>query len=111
MPSTDHGRNALRSPRDTQVPRPALPRQIRRALVPLLVWLSLLPASSGFAVTFRWSDGVSSGKPPRIYIEGAGSAMLSDVKAAVPNAPLAQVAPGVWHLRAELQIADGASLA
>jgi parallel beta-helix repeat protein len=61
-------------------------------------------------VTFRYASGDTSGKPPRIYITGPGSAMLSDVRAAVPSAPLAQTAPGIWHLKADLFIENGATL-
>lgn len=67
------------------------------------------------AVTNHWSAGTSEtpNKPPRIYVTGTGShdvQSLSDIKAAVPKAPLEQVAPGVWHLRAELVIENGAKL-
>jgi parallel beta-helix repeat protein len=88
-------------------PRGSLPAALRGLALGLALLAGALSAS---AVTFRWSDGKSTGKPPRIYLEGTGSAMLSDVKAAVPNAPLFQIAPGVWHMRAELQVADGATL-
>lgn len=36
--------------------------------------------------------------------------MLSDVKALYPKAPLTQVSPGVWHLRANLYVEEGATL-
>ncbi|MEY2407615.1 MAG: mannuronan 5-epimerase [Verrucomicrobiota bacterium] len=98
MQLIDHGRKPTRGARGVMG---------RLFLVCLLFWTE----ASTQGATIRWSSGESSGKPARIYIEGAGSVMLSDVRAAVPNAPLAQVSPGVWHLRAELQIADGASLA
>jgi len=35
---------------------------------------------------------------------------LSDVKVGMPTAPLAQVAPGIWHLRANLVMENGAKL-
>lgn len=77
----------------------AVPRTALAAL--LLVWI----ASSANAVTYRWSASTW-----RIYVEGPGSATLSDVKAAMPNAALEQTAPGVWHLRANLYLSDGATL-
>lgn len=76
---------------------------LNRALAAGLALLAGVASAS--AVSFRWSSGSY-----RIYVEGTGSAMLSDVKAALPNAPLFQTSPGVWHLRANLQVADGATL-
>src|SRR6059058_4918921 len=71
-----------------------------------LIWVLLLGGScSARAVTFRWSTNSY-----RIYVTGPGSATLSDIKAALPKVPLTQVAPGVWHLRAELQADNGARL-
>lgn len=62
-------------------------------------------ASQLQAVTYRWSSSTW-----RIYVEGPGSATLSDVKQAMPNAALDQVSPGVWHLRANLYVSAGANL-
>src|SRR5436190_6253448 len=70
-----------------------------------LALLALLSVSSAFAVTFRWSE-----TSYRIYITGPGSATLSDVKAGMPSARLTQVTPGVWHLRANLVMEQGARL-
>ncbi|MFM1769797.1 MAG: hypothetical protein RJA22_2326 [Verrucomicrobiota bacterium] len=64
--------------------------------------LGALPAQ---AVSFRWS--ASSW---RIYIDGPGTASLSDLKAAMPGSALDQVAPGVWFLRANLYVTEGATL-
>lgn len=75
---------------------------LRRLGLAVLLAGWTLPAS---AVTFRWSD-----TSYRIYITGPGAATLSDVKTALPKAPLFQVAPAVWHLRAELQIENGGTL-
>jgi poly(beta-D-mannuronate) C5 epimerase len=75
----------------------------------LLLW----SAAAASAVSIRWSAGTSDPfniKTPRIYVTGPGSAQLSDIKAAVPKAPLEQTAPGVWHLRAELVVEEGARL-
>jgi parallel beta-helix repeat protein len=68
---------------------------------------SFLLAGSTPGATFRWSATSN-----RIYVENGGSATLTDIKTALPNAPLEQVdaARGVWFLRANLQIADGATL-
>jgi parallel beta-helix repeat protein len=65
----------------------------------------LVSASSAFAATFRWSE-----TSYRIYVTGPGSATLSDVKAGMPSARLTQVTPGVWHLRANLVMENGARL-
>jgi parallel beta-helix repeat protein len=71
----------------------------------LMLMLLVGGAGSAFGVTFRWAASSST-----MYIEGPGSAMLTDVKAALPKAPLTQVAPGVWHLRADLELSEGAKL-
>ena len=73
-----------------------------RLLAVLFLGLSLTPA---FGVTFRWSAGSY-----RIYITGPGSATLSDLKAGMPGALVTQVTPGVWHLRANLVMENGARL-
>src|ERR1041384_5431620 len=70
--------------------------------------LALLAASPSFAATFRYSTSNN-----RIYIENGGAAAtLTDVKNALPNAPLDLVStsPKVWLLRANLNIADGSTL-
>ncbi len=61
---------------------------------------------SAHAIEYRWSTGSY-----RIYITGPGSATLSDVRTALPKAPLEQVSPGIWHLRANLVVENGARLA
>jgi len=82
------------------------PRRKKSTWIELLLGLLLLCTSSpAFGVTFRWASSSY-----RIYVTGPGSVMLSDIKAALPNAPLTQVAPGVWHLRADLQVENGATL-
>lgn len=65
----------------------------------------LLSASAAFGVSYRWSAGSY-----RIYVTGPGTVTLSDVKVGMPNAPLTQIAPGVWHLRANLVMEKGAKL-
>lgn len=66
--------------------------------------LLTLPA---FGATFRWASSSN-----RIYVENGGSATLSDIKAALPNAPLDLVDAGnkVWLLRANMLIEDGTVL-
>ncbi len=71
----------------------------------LFALLTLLSASAAYGATFRWSAGSY-----RIYVTGPGSATLSDIKAGMPNALLTQVTPGVWHLRANLVMENGARL-
>ena len=70
----------------------------------LLLW----SASAAHGVSFH--TAIASDGNPRIYITGPGSASLSDVKTALPKAKLEQVAPGVWHLRANLWMEQGARL-
>src|SRR6266542_823302 len=85
---------------------PVCPGRKRATWIGLMLCLPLLGwSSAAFGVTFRWAASSY-----RIYVTGPGSAMLSDLKAALPNAPLTQVAPGVWHLRADLQVENGATL-
>src|SRR6185503_9085387 len=43
-------------------------------------------------------------------VMGPGAVSLSDIKAALPKALLFQVAPGVWHLRANLYLQTNATL-
>jgi parallel beta-helix repeat protein len=65
----------------------------------------ILPASTALGVGYRWSAGSY-----RIYVTGPGTVTLSDVKAGMPNSPLTQISPGVWHLRANLVMENGAKL-
>jgi poly(beta-D-mannuronate) C5 epimerase len=60
-----------------------------------------------YGATFRWASTSN-----RIYVENGGAATLSDIKAALPNAPLDLVdsVNSYWLLRANLQIADGCTL-
>src|SRR5688572_29267565 len=80
--------------------------------VVMLLWPVLgncadLPPSGPPAAIIRWA-----GSSNRIYVENGGSATLSDIKAALPHAPLDLVDPtnGVWLLRVNLMIASGARL-
>src|ERR1044071_7663128 len=72
------------------------------AVILIQLILGFLPA---MAAEIRWS--LSSN---RIYVTGPGSATLSQIKAAQDQAPLEQVADGVWHLRANLIIEEGGQL-
>ena len=80
-------------------------------LLLILILLWTLPAGAAEVgspgPTFRWSATSN-----RIYVENGGSATLSDIKAAVPNAPIDLVDPahGVWLLRADLWIQGGSTL-
>jgi parallel beta-helix repeat protein len=65
----------------------------------------LCSAPAAFAVEFGWSTSSF-----RIYIGGPGTVTLSDIKAAKPKAPLEQIAPGIWHLGANLVVTNGAKL-
>lgn len=70
-----------------------------------IVLALLFFARTALGVTFH-----SSASSDRIYITGPGAASLSDVKAALPKADLHQVSPGVWHLRQNLIVQQGAKL-
>src|SRR5690606_41725332 len=75
-----------------------------RALACAGLLLALSPAEGA---TFRWASSSN-----RIYVENGGTATLSDIKGALPNAPLDLVDPvnGVWLLRASLIVEDGSTL-
>jgi parallel beta-helix repeat protein len=73
---------------------------------PFLLVLLLLPGTA-LAATYRY-DATAN----RIYVEGGGTATLSDIKLALPDAPLERV-PAVgftWLLRANLLLRDGSTL-
>jgi parallel beta-helix repeat protein len=72
------------------------------AFVLIHLVLGYLPA---MAVEIRWASASN-----RIYVTGPGAATLSQIKAAQDQAPLEQVANGVWHLRANLIVEEGAQL-
>ena len=71
-------------------------------LISLLLCLDALPV---WSVTLRWA-----GTSNRIYVTGPGSATLTDIKTALPKAPLTQTSPGLWQLRANIQIEQGGGL-
>jgi poly(beta-D-mannuronate) C5 epimerase len=75
---------------------------LRLSLVVALFWAGALPA---WSVGLRWASSSN-----RIYVTGPGSATLSDIVAVLDHAPLTQVAPGVWHLGANILLQDGAQL-
>jgi poly(beta-D-mannuronate) C5 epimerase len=80
----------------------------RRGAMPWLAAAVVLAgAPQAFAATYRYSATSN-----RIYIENGGFASLSDVKAALPAAPLDLIdaTAKVWLLRADLQISGGAEL-
>src|SRR5256885_10895556 len=74
----------------------------RTAPLAIGVVLWSMCSSQAEAASFHYASSSN-----RIYVEGGGSATLSDIKAALPNAPLDLVANGVWLLRANLFITDG----
>jgi parallel beta-helix repeat protein len=57
--------------------------------------------------TFGWSSS-----DQRIYIGGPGNATLSDIKTAIPNAPVCLIDPtnDIWFLSASLVVTNGATL-
>ncbi len=72
-----------------------------------LLLLTLCAMQSAQAASFRWASSSN-----RIYIEDGGSATLSQIQAALPNAPLQRVTPGsdIWLLQAHLYVQDGSRL-
>lgn len=74
----------------------------------LVLLVTLLASGAASAATFRYASSNN-----RIYIEGGGSAVtLSDVKTALPTAPLNKISdsPAIWVLNANLQITGGSAL-
>jgi parallel beta-helix repeat protein len=57
--------------------------------------------------TFSWASSNQ-----RIYVGGPGTATLSDIKTAIPNAPVCLIDPTnlVWFLGATLEVTNGATL-
>jgi len=70
-----------------------------------LIGIALYSAAAEAGI--RWASSSN-----RIYLEGGVTATLSDIKAALPNAPLDLVDPTekIWLLRANLQITNGSVL-
>src|SRR5262245_31091605 len=79
--------------------------QLRRAAA--VCACLLMMATPVRAATFRFASSSN-----RIYVEGGGSGTLSEIKAALPNAPLDVVdaANAIWLLRANLFITDGSTI-
>ena len=80
--------------------RMVIARRASASLVTLLL-LAAMPAGAD-AATFRYASSSN-----RIYVENGGTATLSQIKAALPSAPLDALGSGVWLLRANLQVEDG----
>lgn len=74
-----------------------------RVLTGVTLLLLVVPAAS--AATFRYASSSN-----RIYVENGGSATLTQIKAAIPDAPLDNLGGGTWLLRANIQIEDGSAL-
>src|SRR6266496_2687342 len=69
--------------------------------------LCVICAPCAFGATFRWSALLN-----RVYVENGGPATLSNIKAALSNAPidLVDVSNKIWLLRADLLVRDGSAL-
>jgi mannuronan 5-epimerase len=76
-----------------------------RAAAAAVLLLALASAPAAGAPTFRYAHSSD-----RIYVENGGTATLSQIKAALPNAPLDEVASGIWLLRSHLYVEDGSLL-
>ena len=70
----------------------------------LVALLALLPLDAA-AVSYRYASSSN-----RIYAAAGGTTTLSAIKAALPGAPLEELAPRVWLLRANLILQDGVAL-
>src|SRR5262245_44430596 len=84
----------------------AMHKILRIKIVQQATLLALMTASIQVA-TFRFASTSN-----RIYVEGGGTVTLTDIKTALPNAPL-DLVDGVglvWLLRANLVMADGCVL-
>jgi len=103
MPS---GRRLIHTAHETGGDPTKLPRRKGARGLLLLACLYGL-AISGSAATFRYA-----GSSNRIYVENGGTATLTDIKAALPNAPLTLVnaSTKTWFLAANLVIEDGCVL-
>ncbi len=72
---------------------------------PVALGVAALLCLTAAGANFRWASSSN-----RIYVDGPGSVTLTDLKAALPAAPLTQVAGSnlVWYLAADLIIEQGA---
>jgi parallel beta-helix repeat protein len=72
----------------------------------LLATLGMVCLSAS-GITFRWASSSN-----RIYVDGPGSATLSDIKTALPKAPLTLVDPvnKTWYVTANVIVEFGAQL-
>src|SRR5438477_8131816 len=92
---------------------PSWPQRMARTFCACLL---LFWSQAAFAVILGYAGGIKDGKsdkPPRIYVGGPGSATLSDIRASTnvsKSAGLFQIAPGVWHLRCDIVVTNGAKL-
>jgi len=77
---------------------------MKTAIIALTVTTLLALPRTAHGVSFRYASSSN-----RIYVEDGGTATLSAIKTALPNAPLDLVNTNgkVWLLRANLQIEDG----
>lgn len=84
---------------------PQAPPRLRLGLA--AACLMALVALDAQAATFRYASSSN-----RIYVESGGTATLSDIRAALPDAPLELVdaAARIWLLRANLIVTDGTTL-
>jgi parallel beta-helix repeat protein len=74
----------------------------------LAAFALLLLSGIAWGTEFRWANSSQ-----RIYVTGPGSATLTDIKAALPTAPLTLVGPAsnrVWYLGVNLFVENGARL-
>lgn len=86
---------------------PARPLARCAVQFPVLLLLCAAWSAQALAATARYTASSN-----RIYVEGGGSITLTQIKAALPSAPLTLVdaATGVWWLGANLQIEDGSTV-
>jgi parallel beta-helix repeat protein len=73
---------------------------------------AILALAGGFALPARGVSFRYASSSRIIYVDGAGTATLSDIKTALPRAPLTLVnaSNAVWELHANLRVTNGATL-
>ncbi len=80
---------------------------VARLVLPVVSLPLLMPLPSALGATSRWAASSN-----RIYVEKGGVTTLTQIKAALPNAPLELLDPAahIWMLRANIIVADGTTL-
>jgi len=97
--------NALSEP---VIIRLRLPRRCLLFRAALSVLLLAVSQPGAISATFRWAASSST-----VYVEGGGTATLSDIAAALPEGPVCRLIDPtnrVWFLNATIKVTDGSTL-